>query len=206
MGRVKGGKRYPLVIYTRMIDLWWPAVFTIGLALLGLAWALYSKQVEQWRWLLTASIGAVIILIGLALALLRKSAFVQPFPDHLKLATPFLRLNISYKRFVRASSVNFGTIFPPQNISKWHAELVEPLAKMTAIVIELKGHPMPQASLKFFLSPLFFKDTTPHFVILVSDWMRFSSELESMRSGSDIQAPQSRRNDSILSRLPSNRK
>lgn len=206
MARIRGGKKYPLVIYTRMIDLWWPAVFTIGLALLGLAWALNSKEVEQWRWLLAAVMGALTALLGLVLAVFRKGAYVQPFPDHLKLATPFLRLNISYKRFVRASSVNFGSLFPPQNISKWHAELVAPLAKMTAIVIELKGHPMPQSSLRFFLSPLFFKDSTPHFVILVQDWMRFSSELESMRSGSEGQTPQARKDGSILSRLPSNQK
>jgi len=141
----KGGRRYPLVIYTRMIDLWWPAVFTLGLALLGLAWALYSWGFEQWRWLTLASIGILNIFLGLLFVSVRKGAYVQPFSDHLKLATPFLRLNISYKRFFRASSANFGALFPPQNISKWQAEIVQPLAKMTALVIELNGHPMPRS-------------------------------------------------------------
>jgi hypothetical protein len=39
-------------------------------------------------------------------------------------------------------------------------------------------------------------------VILVNDWMRFSAELESMRSGVDPEPPQKRRKNSILSRLP----
>jgi hypothetical protein len=202
----KGGRRYPLVLYTRMIDLWWPAIFTIGLALLALSWALYSWGFEQWRWLTFASIGVLNLFLGLLFLIARKGAYVQPFSDHLQLATPLLRLNISYKRFFRASSANFGALFPPQNISKWQAEIIQPLAKMTALVLELNGHPMPRSFLKLFLSPLFFKDNTPHFVIVVNDWMRFSSEMESMRTGAGVVSAQPKRNNSILSRLPTNKK
>jgi hypothetical protein len=67
----------------------------------------------------------------------------------------------------------------------------------------LNGYPINQAVLKLFLSPFFFKDKTPHFVILVQDWMRFSSELESLRAGGGISTPQQKPRDrSILSRLP----
>jgi hypothetical protein len=200
----KGGRRYPLVVYTHMMNRWWPAVFTLGLALLALSWALRSWGFEDWRWLTFTSIGGLNLFIGILLLVLRKSAYVQPFSDHLRLATPFLRLNISYKRFRRATSANMGALFPPQSVSNWRAEIIQPLAKMTAIVIELNGYPMSQSSLRLFLSPLFFKDKTPHFVILVNDWMKFSSELESMRSGTDTSAQQPKRGaSSILSRLPS---
>jgi hypothetical protein len=202
----KGGRRYPLVVYTHMIDRWWPAIFTLGLALLGLSWALYSWGFEQWRWLATASLAGLNIFLGFLLMVLRKSAFVQPFKDHLRLATPLLRLNISYKRFFRASSANLGALFPPQNVSKWQAEIIQPISKMTAIVIELNGHPMSQSFLRLFLSPLFFKDKTPHLVIVVDDWMRFSTELESMRSGTGPVTPQQKKISSILSRLPSNKR
>ena len=47
----KGGRRYPLVVYTRMMNRWWPAIFTLGLAMLGLAWIIYRWGFEQWRWL-----------------------------------------------------------------------------------------------------------------------------------------------------------
>ena len=200
----KRGKRYPLVIDTHMIDRWWPAIFVLGIALLGLAWALYSWGYEQWRWLASASIGGLNLFLGLLLFLLRKSAYVQPFNDHLRLATPFLRLNISYKRILRTSSTNMGTLFPPNSVSKWQVEVIQPLAKMTASVIEMRGFPMSQATLRLFLSPLFFKDKTPHFVILVHDWMKFSTEMESMRTGSgDSPALQKKQEGSILSRLPS---
>jgi hypothetical protein len=203
----KGGRRYPLVVYTHMMNRWWPAIFTLGLALLALAWALRSWGFEEWRWLASTSIGGLNLFLGILLLILRKSAYVQPFSDHLRLATPFLRLNISYKRFRRASSANMGALFPRESISSWRAEIIEPLVKMTALVIELNGYPMSQSTLRLFLSPFFFKDKTPHLVILVNDWMKFSNELESMRAGSGTSTPQQKRgNNSILSRLPNKNK
>jgi len=202
----RGGRRYPLVIYTHMLDRWWPAIFTLGLALLGLSWAVYSWGFEEWRWLAIASIGGLNLFLGLLLLILRKSAYVQPFGDHLRLATPFLRLRISYKRFRRATSANMGTLFPPNTVSKWQVEIIQPVAKMTALVIELNAFPMSQTALRFFLSPLFFKDKTPHFVILVDEWMKFSSELESMRTSTGPSSPQQKRDNSILSRLPNKNK
>jgi len=198
----KGGRRYPLVVYTHMIDRWRPAILALGLALLALAWALYSWGFEKWRWLIFGSIGAVTIFAGLFLILIRKAAYVQPFSDHLRLVTPILRLNISYKRFQRTSSANMGTLFPPSSVTKWQADIIQPIAKLTAIVITLHAFPMSQFALRLFLSPLFFKDKTPHFVILVNDWMKLSAELESMRSGQVPSTPQQKRDNSILSRLP----
>lgn len=200
----KGGRRYPLVVYTRMMDRWWPAIFAIGVTLLGVAWLVRWWGFEEWRWLATASVGGLNIFLGILLLIVRKSAYVQPFSDHLRLATPFLRLNISYKRFRRTSSANMGALFPPQSVSSWRAEIIQPLAKLTAIVIELNGYPMSQSALRAFLSPLFFKDKTSHFVILVNDWMKLSAELESMRSGSGlVSEPKKKRvTSSILSRLP----
>jgi hypothetical protein len=196
------GRRYPLIVYTHMLNRWWPAIFSLGLAMLGLAWMGYSRGFEQWRWLAVASVGVFNVFIGLLLLILRKSAYVQPFADHLRLVTPFLRLNISYKRVRRALSANMGALFPPSSVSKWQMEIIQPLSKLTAIVIELHSLPMSRSSLRLFLSPLFFKDKTPHLVILVNDWMRFSADLESMRAGESTPTSQKKRDSSILSRLP----
>lgn len=205
MATANGGRRYPLVIYTVMINRWWPAIFTLGLAVLGLAWEVRSYGMDQWRWNTLAVIGVAIVFVGLAMLTIRKSAYVQPFTDHLRLVTPFLRLNISYKRIRKTASATMAGLFPPRSVSKWRAGIIEPIAKMTAVVIDLNAYPVSRAALQFFLSPLFFKDKTPHFVILVDDWMRFSSELESMRvGGSDTTGQKRRETASILSRLPRN--
>ena len=72
----------------------------------------------------------------------------------------------------------------------------------TALVIELTAYPMPRNVLRLFLSRFFFKDATPHLVILVEDWLKFSSELDSMRTGTDPEPARKKPKDSILSRLP----
>ena len=198
----KGGRKYPLVIFTTMMSRWWTAVFALGLALMGLAWVVRSWGFEAWRWMTFGILGILIAIGGVGIWLFRKSAYIQPFKDHLKLATPFLRLNISYKRIKRTSTASMGSIFPPKSVSNAMQDIVAPLSKMTAIIIEVNALPMSQNSLKMFLSPLFFKDKSPHIVILVDDWMRFSAEMDSLRHGGEVPQAQHRRDISILSKLP----
>jgi len=93
-------------------------------------------------------------------------------------------------------------LFPRKSLSGWMQDIVSPLATKTATVIDLNGYPISPFVLRLFLSRFFFKDKTPHLVILVNDWMRFSSELESMRTATDLQpVPQKRQKNSILSKL-----
>ncbi|MBT3323017.1 MAG: hypothetical protein HN392_12110 [Anaerolineae bacterium] len=92
-------------------------------------------------------------------------------------------------------------LFPPSKLSSWQRESMAPLLGKTAIVVDLKAYPIPLAFLRFFLSPFFFKNKTPHFVFLVEDWMRFSIELESLRTGGDIIRKEEK--DSISSLLSS---
>jgi len=208
----KGGRRYPLVVYTHMMDRWRPWVFWLGLALLGMAGIVFYRGMEQWRWVAFGTIGIFNIFASLIMWLVRKSAYVQAFPTYLQLATPFLRMNISYKRFLRSGPANMGALFPPNRISRAQAEVVQQVAGMTAVVIDLTGHPMSQSALRLFLSPLFLKDKTPNLVILVEDWMRFSAELDSTRSDGGVAASQQQQqkqeqqkrgtSSSILSKLP----
>ena len=204
----KAGKKYPLVVYTTMMNRWWPAVFTLGISVLGYAYGLRWMGEEARKWQIMAGAGALVTVAGLVILTIRKFAYIQLFPTYFRLVTPFLRLNVSYKRVRRTSTTTFGAVFPPSSVSKWRAEIVQPLAKMTAIVIELTGYPVSRTALLFFLSPFFFKDKTPHFVILVENWMQFSSELESARTGgSAVTDSQIKRKESssILSKLPKNK-
>ena len=201
----KKGRRYPLVIYKHMLNRWWPATLTLSLALVGVAWGVSRlPEGKSQPYLVTATLG----LAGLAFVVtvffffIRFAAYVQPCDTYLRFVTPFLRLNISYRRFSGTTTTEMRAIFPPKSVSSWRREIITPLSSMTAIVINLKSYPISPLVLRLFLSPFFFKDKTPHLVILVKEWLRFSSELDSMRHGQSKREPEPRRDKSILSKLP----
>ena len=203
----RGGHKYPLIVYQHMLNRWWPALIAIGLGMFALAYSEYIDPMAQfvsWRWQLFGGIGVLAILIGIFFVILRHLAYVQPFPEYLKLVTPFMRLNISYKRIRKTTTTEMHYLFPFKGLSGWMQDIFEPLAGKTAMIIDLNGYPISPVMLRFFLSRFFFKDKTPHLVILVTDWMRFSSELESMRTGIDMipSAPHRQQKSSILNQLP----
>ena len=81
-------------------------------------------------------------------------------------------------------------------------DTIEPLLSLTAVIVELNALPIGRPALRFFLSPFFFKDETPHLVLLVPNWMSFSAELESIRISGNAEAPTIRRpQSSILTQL-----
>jgi hypothetical protein len=207
----RGSRRHPLVIYREVINRWWPEILTLGLILIALAWPIYKDplgQVQSWRWMGMLGLGAGTVIFALVLLVMRGMAYVQVFPSYLKLVTPFLRLNISFKRLRRSTTAEMRTLFPPEKMRGWKRDVITPLGGRTAVVLELNGWPASPELMRVFLSHFFFKDKTPHFVILVKDWMRFSTELESMRSGDGTARPNPPRslNQSILSRLPNKNK
>ncbi len=200
-------RKYPLIVYQHMLNRWWPPMVTLGLALFGLAYTEYTSPLARfisWRWQLIAGVGVLAILVGLFFIIVKRFAYVQAFPTYLKLATPFLRLKISYKRITRTTATEMRLLFPPKSMGWWTREIFAPLSALTAIVIDLNGYPVSPRILHLFLSRFFFKDKTAHLVILVNDWMQFSTELESMRTNTnpDTGKRQKRPKDSILSRLP----
>lgn len=144
------------------------------------------------------------LCVGILFLAIRRMAYIQPMPGYIKLVTPFMRINISYKRLVKTTTAEMRQLFPAKSMSGWIRGIFEPLASQTAIVLELKSYPVSPALLRMFLSRFFFKDRTPHLVILVRDWMRLSAEIDSFRSGMDPNpaSAKKRGSDSILSRLP----
>src|SRR4030095_5335256 len=190
------GHKYPLLVYRHMLNRWWPAMIAIGLGMFALAYSEYIEPLGKflpWRWQLFAAIGGWAILVGVFFWIIRFSAYVQPLPNHLKLVTPFMRINISYKRFQKPTATEMRYLFSYKGMSGWARAIFSPLAHKPALVIDRHGDPICPVLLRLFLSRFFFKDKTPHIVILVQDWMRFSSELESMRSGVDPNPPQQKR-------------
>jgi hypothetical protein len=203
----RGGHKYPLVVYRHLLNRWWTPMFAIGVVMFALAYGEYTHPVYRfipWRWQLFAGIGVLAILAGIFFLVIRQIAYIQPFPGYIKLVTPFMRVNISYKRLVKTTTTEMRQLFPPKSMSGWVRDIFAPLAGETAIVLELKSHPVSPVLLRLFLSRFFFKDKTPHLVILVKDWMGLSTEIDSYRTGLDSQPrPAGKRGrDSILAKLP----
>jgi hypothetical protein len=201
----KAGRRYPLVIYTHMLNRWWPATLTLSLALFVIAWGVsLTTEGRSQPYLVdvTVGLGGLAFVFTLFLLIIRKAAYVRPYPTYLRLVTPFLRVNISYKRFRGTTASEMRALFPPASLSDWRRKIIAPLSGMTAVVINLNGYPVSPVVLRWFLSPFFFRDKTPHLVILVRDWLRFSAELDSMRYAGKQEKKARPRDPSILSRLP----
>ena len=187
----RSGHRHHLVLYTYMLNRWWKAILWIGIVLLALAAGLgrlpdilpqyhFLKLSDTILWVTTGA-GAYAILLAFFLITIRKSAYVQPFENHIRLVTPLLRMNISYRRIRQASSVDMQNLFPLDKLKGWRRKLLLPLAGQTAIVLEMTGWPLPRWALSLFLSPFFFPDRTPRLALVVSRWMDFSTEMESFR-------------------------
>jgi len=204
----RGGTKFPLVVYQHLLNRWWTPMFAMGLGLFGIAYGRYMEPIGKFlptHWMPFVVLGMLAILIGIFFLIIRQIAYVQAFPNYLKFVTPFLRLNISYKRIHKTTTTEMKLLFPPKSMSGWMRDIFAPLASQTALIIELKGFPISPTILRMFLSRFFFKDKTPHLVILVNDWMKLSSELDSMKSGVDPypSAPKKpKTSNSILSRLP----
>nr|BAL53184.1 hypothetical protein HGMM_F05B10C06 [uncultured Chloroflexota bacterium] len=178
------GKRYPLLIYVRMMDRWWPATLLLGLVLLVLAWGLARGPLhgEPWRWMGLSLAGILALLITLLLLVFRHLAYIQPCAENIRIVTPFFRFRISYQFLRRVTSGEMYALFPAARLSSWDREILEPLLHKTALVMEFHRWPLAPFILRLFLSPFFFRDKTPHLIILVDNWMRLNTELESFRA------------------------
>lgn len=198
----RGSKKFRLLIYAHMLNRWWTVTLTLALTLFGYVGLLWGAEyyftspaqnplprLESSSGIVLLTAGGLSFLFTLFLITIRSFAYVQLFGDHLRLVTPFLRLNIAYKRIQRTTPSEMAALFPPRSLSAWRREILAPLASHTAIVIHLTAYPIPRAFSRLFLSPFFFADRTPHFVLLVDDWMGLSTALESARISGKISRP-----------------
>ncbi len=185
----RSGRRHLLVIYPLMIDRWWKKILAIGIFLLLIAGGLGYLPVrfpnmgflwvEDWRLWLIAAAGVIATLFSIFLLAIRKRSYVQAYPDHFRIVTPFLRLNIAYRRIQRNYTSEMQLVFPPNKIPRSLREMIRPLAKRNVILIEMARLPISRKTVRLFLSPLFFPDQTAKLCLLVPDWIAFSTELDS---------------------------
>lgn len=191
----KTGDRYPLLLYRRVMSRLWVSTIVLGLLLLvvwGWGWFYPTPLLASGDNIWLAVAAAVLLAFSLFAFFGRSMAYVQPHRDHLRLVTPFLRTNISYRRIHNSKPATFQQLFPPKEASWAQRRLLEPFYGKTAVVVDLNSYPMSPRLLRFFLAPQMFSPRSKGLVFLVPDWMEFSTELDSMK-GAWLQTAERRR-------------
>ena len=178
----KSGNRHPLLLYRRTIDRIWKASLALGIVFGVVFWfdLIYEVSILGFSsklWLLAVCVLAFGISIFGYVA--RHFAYVKVFSDYFKVSTPFLRFRISFRRMRSVYPVLVQQLFPKDE-SKWsERNFLEPFYGKTALVMELKGYPLSPVLLRLFLPAQMFSPRTTGFVLVVPDWMKLSTELDS---------------------------
>ena len=177
----KAGSRHTLLFYRHTMDRWRTIAFLLTLIFASLwGWSQFrgiQSLAAAEIWLV---IGAIVSLAFFIFAFVaRHMAYVQAHGSYLKLVTPFLRLNISYRRISSLHPALVQQLFPLNDAKKAQKKFVEAFHGKTAVVVNLRGYPMNPTLLKLFLPAPMFSPRSTGFVLVVPDWMAFSTELDS---------------------------
>lgn len=175
------GKRRRLLLYRRSMDRIGQAALLLGL-ILGAAWAwetfgfqpLFLPGSDFWLLLGAGACLAFWVFAFFA----RLQAYVQAYPEYLKISTPFFKMKVSYRRLRSVHSAAFTDLFPPKAMSWADHTFLEPYFGKTAVVVEVSSFPYSLRLMRLFLPAQMFSPQTQALVLLVSDWMAFSTELD----------------------------
>jgi hypothetical protein len=186
----KKGARHPLLLYRRTMDRVGEYTLILGI-FLGVAggWPLL-KETYIWGinsniWLLGTAL--LSFAISIFAYLTRLAAYVQAGDSLLNVVTPFIRIKISYRRIHSFHPVLIQQIFPPEDLSWAARSYLSAFHGKTALLVELRGYPINPAILRMFWSAQMFSPQSTGLVLLVPDWMKLSTELDSFY-GSWMQA------------------
>lgn len=179
----KDGRRHLLLLYKHTMDRLWLPTLILGLVMALVWWFASVGQVpallpprDMWVFM-----GALVVLAFTLFSLLaRNMSYVQAREDHLRVATPFLRLKISYRRFISGHPEVMHEIFPPSKHTKSERRSISPFYSNTAVVIEINEYPLPPPIMRLFLSKFMFSPKITGFVFLVQDWIALSTEIDSL--------------------------
>src|SRR3972149_1283717 len=154
----KFGKRHRLLIYQRAMDRLWAATLVLGLLVVAIWWwggGIFSLLPEPFDTLILAG-GTVLVTLAFLMFLMRSMAYVQAYTDHLRVATPFIRMKVSYRRVRTTHPVEFHQLFPASKANWADRRLLEPFYGKTVLVVELSEFPIRKSILRLFLPRVMF--------------------------------------------------
>lgn len=182
MSKGKKGSRHPLLLYRHFWSRIWKATLTLAVVLVGI-WVLaeYFRidllGLQARPWVLLGALASLLFTIVALLA--RRLSYVQVCDDHLRVVTPFFPVRFSFRRVITSRASGLVQVFPPQDSNWARRRFLDPYYGYTVMIVEFKGSPLPPSILRAFLSGYVFLDDPPRLVLVVEDWMKLSTELDS---------------------------
>ena len=179
-------RRFPLLIYRRYHELhrglsW--LLMALGIALVVTAALMYLIRPRGLggdpAWLLWP--GVVFFFFGLARFMLTwaisRVTYVQCTPRNVKIQTPLVPVEFSYRRLIGTRPTNLSDVFPPRKQKGARRAMLEDLWGETVIVVELKGYPISKKLLRLIMGPYLLTPRGTGFVLLVKDWMALNRQI-----------------------------
>lgn len=184
MTNQQSGDRHSLLFYHQVLGRVRRICFIVGLILIVFwIWTLIGTEVI---YIISAKslllLGAIFAFgLGFLMTMARLLAYVQARDKYLLIRTPFLPIKIPYQRMHSTRPMLIQQIFPPEETKRALRNFLEPYHGKTALVLELISYPNNLRIIKLLVPPAMFSPQFTGFVLLVPDWMKLSTELDSHR-------------------------
>jgi hypothetical protein len=176
--------RHTLLPYRRALNRIWKITFLLAIVLAAAWWWGPWKDQRDGLFsidLIMFAAAGIAFVLTIFFLLARHMAYVQPYQKYIKVASPFLRMNISYRRMQGVRPVLVQQIFPKDEIRRSQLNALEPYYGKTAVVLELRSFPVNESLLKLLLPSWMFTSQFKGLVLIVPDWMKLSTEIDTFR-------------------------
>ncbi len=182
MATKKAGKKHILLFYKHSMDRVWRSMLLLALVLIPVWYFAPDLLGIQIGSLADSGLilAMVVSVIGTVFAfMVRRMAYLQVKPDHVLLATPFLRLKVPFNTIKGIRPIELGKMYHPRQLKWADRRFLLPYFGQTVMTLALKKYPRPINVLKMFLPKFMFNPKETGFVLLVKDWMTLSTEFDS---------------------------
>jgi hypothetical protein len=175
----KPGKKHTLLAYMHTMDRLRRAAFLMAV-FMGVTWWFGRANLPGVIADITFLGALIALLVSIFALVARRLGFVQPRLDYLLLATPFLRLKVSYQQVESVHPMEFVMIFSPRKMKWADKRFNEPYFSKTVVAVKLSAYPAPKIVLRAFFPRYFFHpQEKAGFILVVPDWMSLSTDIDS---------------------------
>jgi hypothetical protein len=139
-----------------------------------------AKPIIETSWAPWIFTGAIVCFsITILVFLTRNKAYVQASSNHIRVVTPPLQINISYRRIRNVRPANLSDLYNKHRSGQAQHSSNSAYNGKTVIIVGLNNFPMSPRILRLFMPKQMFSPKETGLVLLVPEWMSLSTEIES---------------------------